>query len=85
MGRSFERRWSIPLCPGRPTGYTVSEAVPTRGSGQKLNNGISESNNGAIGRIRTAARGFHGPQAFIIMSCSTAPGSPPTSPGTKHP
>lgn len=33
----------------------------------KLNNGISESNNAAIGRIRSAARGFHDPQAFITM------------------
>ena len=33
----------------------------------RLNNGISESNNAAIGRIRSAARGFHDPQAFITM------------------
>lgn len=33
----------------------------------KLNNGIAESNNAAIGRIRSAARGFHDPQAFITM------------------
>lgn len=33
----------------------------------KLNNGISESNNAAIGRIRSAARGFRDPQSFITM------------------
>jgi len=30
-------------------------------------NGIPESNNAAIARIRTNARGFHDPQAFITM------------------
>ncbi len=33
----------------------------------KLTNGIAESNNAAIGRLRSAARGFHDPQAFITM------------------
>jgi transposase len=33
----------------------------------KLTNGISESNNAAIGRIRSAARGFHDPENFITM------------------
>jgi len=33
----------------------------------KLTNGIAESNNAAIGRIRSAARGFQDPQAFITM------------------
>jgi transposase len=33
----------------------------------KLTNGIAESNNAAIGRIRTNARGFHDPDAFITM------------------
>jgi transposase len=33
----------------------------------KLNNGIAESNNAAIGRIRSAARGFHDPKSFITM------------------
>ena len=33
----------------------------------KITNGISESNNAAIGRIRSAARGFHDPQSFITM------------------
>jgi len=33
----------------------------------KLTNGIAESNNAAIGRIRANARGFHDPHAFITM------------------
>lgn len=33
----------------------------------KLTNGIAESNNAAIGRIRGAARGFQDPKAFITM------------------
>lgn len=33
----------------------------------KLTNGIAESNNAAIGRLRTNARGFHDPQNFITM------------------
>jgi transposase len=33
----------------------------------KLTNGISESNNAAIGRVRSAARGFHEPESFITM------------------
>ncbi len=33
----------------------------------KLTNGIAESNNAAIGRLRTNARGFHDPQSFITM------------------
>jgi transposase len=33
----------------------------------KLTNGIAESVNAAIGRIRSNARGFHEPQAFITM------------------
>lgn len=33
----------------------------------KLTNGIAESNNAAIGRIRANARGFHDPEAFITM------------------
>ncbi len=32
-----------------------------------LTNGIAESNNASIGRIRTNARGFHDPEAFITM------------------
>jgi len=33
----------------------------------RLTNGIAESNNASIGRIRTNARGFHDAQAFITM------------------
>jgi len=33
----------------------------------KLTNGIAESNNAAIGRLRTNARGFHDPENFITM------------------
>jgi len=33
----------------------------------KLTNGISESNNASISRIRAIARGFHDPEAFIKM------------------
>jgi transposase len=33
----------------------------------KLTNGIPESNNAAIGHIRSAARGFHDPESFITM------------------
>lgn len=33
----------------------------------RLTNGIAESNNASIGRIRANARGFHDPDAFITM------------------
>jgi transposase len=33
----------------------------------RLTNGIAESNNASIGRIRANARGFHDPHAFITM------------------
>lgn len=33
----------------------------------RLTNGLAESNNAAIGRIRSNARGFHDPKAFITM------------------
>jgi hypothetical protein len=33
----------------------------------KLTDGISESNNAAIGRISLAARGLHDPESFITM------------------
>lgn len=33
----------------------------------QLTNGIAESNNASIGRIRANARGFHDPEAFITM------------------
>lgn len=49
----------------------------------KLNNGISESNNAAIGRIRSAARGFHDPQAFITMIMLDRAGIAPQLPWTR--
>jgi len=33
----------------------------------RLTNGLAESTNASIGRIRTSARGFHDPHAFITM------------------
>jgi transposase len=33
----------------------------------QLTNGIAESNNVSIGRIRTNARGFHKPESFIAL------------------
>lgn len=33
----------------------------------RLTNGIAESNNASIGRIRANARGFHDPESFITM------------------
>ena len=33
----------------------------------RLTNGLAESNNASIGRLRTNARGFHHPDAFITM------------------
>lgn len=50
----------------------------------RLTNGIAESNNASIGRLRANARSFHHPEAFITIS-STAPASPPTSPGPHDP
>jgi len=46
----------------------------------KLTNGISESNNAAIGRIRSAARGFHEPESFITMIMLDRAGIAPTLP-----
>ena len=46
----------------------------------KLTNGIAESNNAAIGRIRSAARGFHDPQSFITMIMLTRAGIAPQLP-----
>jgi len=46
----------------------------------KLTNGISESNNAAIGRIRSAARGFHDPESFITMIMLTRAGIAPQLP-----
>jgi transposase len=46
----------------------------------KLTNGIAESNNAAIGRIRSAARGFHSAKAFITMIMLSRAGIAPTLP-----
>jgi transposase len=46
----------------------------------KLTNGISESNNAAIGRIRSAARGFHDPESFITMIMLDRAGIAPSLP-----
>ncbi|MFN8105309.1 MAG: transposase [Acidimicrobiia bacterium] len=43
------------------------EAGAVREARPRLTNGIAESNNASIGRIRTNARGFHDPEAFITM------------------
>ena len=45
-----------------------------------LTNGLAESNNSAIGRIRTNARGFHHPDAFITMIMLDRAGLCPTLP-----
>ena len=46
----------------------------------RLTNGIAESNNASIGRIRTNARGFHDPQAFITMIMPDRAGLAPQLP-----
>lgn len=46
----------------------------------RLTNGIAESNNASIGRIRANARGFHDPQAFINMIMLDRAGLAPTLP-----
>jgi transposase len=46
----------------------------------KLTNGISESNNAAIGRIRSAARGFRDPESFITMIMLARAGIAPSLP-----
>lgn len=46
----------------------------------RLTNGIAESNNASIGRIRTNARGFHDPQAFITMVMLDRAGLAPALP-----
>jgi transposase len=48
----------------------------------KLTNGIAESNNASIGRLRTNARGFHSAQAFITMVMLDRSGIAPTLPWT---
>jgi transposase len=46
----------------------------------RLTNGIAESNNASIGRIRSAARGFKDPKAFITMIMLERGGLTPTLP-----
>ena len=46
----------------------------------RLTNGIAESNNASIGRIRTNARGFHDPNAFITMIMLDRAGLAPNLP-----
>ncbi|CAN5563573.1 ISL3-like element IS1557 family transposase [soil metagenome] len=45
-----------------------------------LTNGIAESNNASIGRIRANARGFHDPNAFITMIMLDRAGLAPNLP-----
>ena len=47
----------------------------------KLTNGIAESNNASIGRVRVNARGFHDPQAFTMIMLDRA-GIAPALPWT---
>ncbi len=51
----------------------------------RLTNGIAESNNASIGRLRTNARSFHDPQAFITMVMLDRSGIAPTLPWTPTP
>ena len=51
----------------------------------RLTNGIAESNNAAIGRIRTNARGFHDPEAFITTIMLDRAGLTPPLPWTQAP
>ena len=46
----------------------------------KLTNGLAESNNASIGRIRANARGFHDPLAFITMIMLDRAGLAPNLP-----
>ncbi len=46
----------------------------------RLTNGIAESNNASIARIRANARGFHDAQGFIPMVMLDRPGLAPTLP-----
>ena len=48
----------------------------------RLTNGIAESNNASIGRLRANARGFHDAQAFITMVMLDRSGLAPTLPWT---
>lgn len=47
---------------------------------RRLNNGIYESVNAAIGRVRTNTRGFHHPEAFTTMIMVDRTGIAPTLP-----
>ena len=47
----------------------------------KLTNGISVSNKAAIGRIRSAAHGFHDPKSFITVMVLSPAGIAPQLPG----
>jgi len=51
----------------------------------RLTNGIAESNNASIGRLRTNARGFHNPQAFITMVMLDRSGIAPVLPWAPTP
>jgi transposase len=51
----------------------------------KFTNGIAESNNAAIGRIRSAARGFRDPEAFINMIMLDRAGLTPSLPWATAP
>ena len=46
----------------------------------RLTNGIAESNNASIGRLRTNARGFHDPTNFITMIMLDRAGLAPNLP-----
>lgn len=48
----------------------------------RLTNGIAESNNASIGRIRANARGFHDPEAFTTMIMLDRAGIAPNLPWT---
>ena len=48
----------------------------------RLTNGIAESNNASIGRLRTNARGFHTAKAFITMIMLDRAGIAPQLPWT---
>jgi transposase len=51
----------------------------------RLTNGIAESNNASIGRLRTNAHAFHDPQAFITMVMRDRSGIAPGLPWTPTP
>lgn len=48
----------------------------------RLTNGVAESTNASIGRIRANARGFHDPHAFITMVMLDRTGLAPNLPWT---